>query len=141
VALEPDAVEERLGALRVAGYRVVVEGAGGIAVPLDWGFTMLDLAARASLAAVVVSRSGLGALNHVVLTAEALRGRGVEVRGIVLNGAHTPLELAEATNPVALARLLPGVAVLTVPSWPVVDPMAVARRAAETVGLLLGTNE
>ncbi len=114
-ALEPDAVAARLDALRSAGYRVVVEGAGGVLVPLAWDFTALDLASRSGLAAVVVGRAGLGTLNHVLLTLAALRGRGVSVRGVVLNGGGEPPDLAEATNPEALSRLVPGLAIAAVP--------------------------
>jgi dethiobiotin synthetase len=111
VALEPKAVRERVSALRAAGYRLVVEGAGGLQVPLAWGFTALDLAADEGLTAVIVARAGLGTLNHVVLTADALRARGVPLAGVVLNGRADPPDLAEQTNPGALARLMPGVRV------------------------------
>jgi dethiobiotin synthetase len=114
-SLEPGAVEQRLQQLRSAGYTVVVEGAGGLLVPLAWGFDVADLAARHELAAIVVARAGLGTLNHVLLTAEALRSRGVALRGVVLNGRGEPPDLAEQTNPSLLARLLTGVPVVVLP--------------------------
>ena len=114
-ALEPADVHARVDALRVAGYRVVVEGAGGLRVPLAWGYTALDLAAEAGLSALIVARTGLGTLNHVVLTAEALSARNVPLLGVILNGRGDPPDLAEQTNPAALARLLPGVHVLVTP--------------------------
>ena len=76
---------ERHGAL-------VVEGAGGVLVPLGRVATMLDLAAALALPAVVVARAGLGTLNHTLLTVEALRRGGVSVRGVVLNDAAPPDE-------------------------------------------------
>ena len=115
VALEADAVRGRVRALRAAGYRLLVEGAGGLMVPLAWGFTALDLAADVGLAAVIVARPGLGTLNHVVLTAQALSARGVPLAGVVLNGRADPPDLAEQTNPDALPRLLPGVRVVVTP--------------------------
>lgn len=66
---------------------VVVEGAGGVLVPLGPAASMLDLAARLALPAVVVARAGVGTLNHALLTLEALRRAGVTVGGVVLNEA------------------------------------------------------
>jgi dethiobiotin synthetase len=75
---------ERLAARHQA---LVVEGAGGVLVPLGPEATMLDLAAALALPAIVVARAGLGTLNHALLTVEALRRGGVGVLGVVLNDA------------------------------------------------------
>lgn len=65
----------------------VVEGAGGVLVPLDEaGTTIADLARNLALPVVVVARSTLGTINHTLLTLEALRTRDVEVAGVVLVG-------------------------------------------------------
>jgi dethiobiotin synthetase len=120
-AFDPAVAEARVSALRDMGYSLVVEGAGGVTVPLAWNYTALDLAARTGLHAVVVGRAGLGALNHCVLTVEALRGRGVPIHAVVLNGADDPLDLAQLTNPAALARLLPGLHVVVLPQLPAPD--------------------
>jgi dethiobiotin synthetase len=135
--LDPAAVEARVAALRAKGYTLVVEGAGGVLVPLAWGYTVLDLAARTGLEAVVVARPGLGTLNHAALTVDALRARNIAVRGVVLNGRSTPPDLAEETNPGALARLVPGVAVVTVGRGPGADPLDLARHAQAAVAGLL----
>jgi dethiobiotin synthetase len=76
------AAAARLSARHAA---LVVEGAGGVLVPLGPALTMLDLAAELALPAVVVARAGLGTLNHVLLTVDALRQRRVPVAGVVLN--------------------------------------------------------
>lgn len=108
-------LEARIQSLRRAGYSLIVEGAGGVLVPLAWDYTALDLAARAGLEAVIVGRAGLGTLNHVTLTVVVLRSRGIRIRGVVLNGGSDPQDLAEATNPSALARLMPDVPIIVVP--------------------------
>jgi dethiobiotin synthetase len=136
-ALDTAELEARLQALRTAGYSVVVEGAGGILVPLAWGYTALDLAVRMGLETVIVGRAGLGTLNHVALTVEALRSRGVTIRGIVLNGRGEPADLAEETNPAALARLLPKIPIVVVPRHATSDPLEAARRSVESVDPLL----
>lgn len=73
-----------------AGRVLVVEGAGGLMVPATDGMMMLDLAAQWGLPVVLVARSGLGTLNHTLLSLQALRSRGVAVAGVVLNGPPNP---------------------------------------------------
>jgi dethiobiotin synthase len=65
---------------------LVVEGAGGVLVPLNDRETMLDLMAALALPAVVVARSTLGTINHTLLTLAALRQRQIPVAGVILNG-------------------------------------------------------
>lgn len=139
-ALDPAQVEERIRALRTAGHAVVVEGAGGLLVPLAWGFTALDLACRCGLEAVIVARAGLGTLNHTLLTVEALLRRGVSVRGVVLNGRSEAPDLAEASNPDALAQLLPGMLIVELPRHPCSDSLEAARRSCDALGRLLGVS-
>jgi dethiobiotin synthetase len=114
-ALDPDAIEARIGQLRREGYAVVVEGAGGVMVPLTWEYTVLDLAQACDLDAVVVARAGLGTLNHAAMTVMMLRSRQIPIRGIVLNGRTDTADLAESTNPAALSRMLHGLRIIEVP--------------------------
>jgi len=65
---------------------LVVEGAGGALVPLNDRHLMVDLMIHLGLPVVVVGRSGLGTINHTLLTLEALRHRKITVAGVVLNG-------------------------------------------------------
>lgn len=127
----------RIDALRALADVLVVEGAGGLLAPLDWGFTALDLAARARLDAVVVAHAGLGTLNHTLLTVGALRDRGVSVRGVVLNGRGMVPTLAEQTNPAALERLLPDVPIVSVPRHAAASAGEAARLSAALVACLL----
>jgi dethiobiotin synthetase len=138
VAIDADDIEARVSALREKGYdAIVVEGAGGVAVPLTSGYTAMDLARHLGLVAVVVARPGLGTLNHVWLTVEALVARDVEVAAVILNGASSPpSDLAEATNPDALTRLLPHVRVLSVPRVDAADPWEVAVRLSPLLACL-----
>jgi dethiobiotin synthase len=68
---------------------VFVEGSGGVTVNLGISFTLLDIAAEVQAAGrpvewLVVARSALGTLNHARLTVDAIRDRGMEVRGLVI---------------------------------------------------------
>ena len=69
---------------------LVVEGAGGVLAPLNDRHFVVDLIVRLGLPALVVARSGLGTINHTLLTVEALRRRDVTIAGIVLNGPAEP---------------------------------------------------
>jgi len=65
---------------------VVVEGAGGLLVPINDDFDMLDLARHLGLPALLVARAALGTINHTLLTLEALRTRKIDIAGVILNG-------------------------------------------------------
>lgn len=69
---------------------LIVEGAGGLNVPLNWEDTVLDLIDQLKLPVLLVGRSSLGTLNHTLLSVEALIKRGIEVFGVVLNGERHP---------------------------------------------------
>ena len=84
----PLALDAILGAARVLAARheaILVEGAGGLLVPLTERHTYADLAAALGLPVVVVARAGLGTVNHTALTLEALDRRGLAVAAVVLN--------------------------------------------------------
>ena len=65
---------------------LVVEGAGGVLVPLGAHQSMLDLMRRLGFPVVVVARSTLGTINHTLLTLGALRARQLPVLGVILSG-------------------------------------------------------
>jgi dethiobiotin synthetase len=125
-ALQPDEIEARIAALRRAGYTVVVEGAGGVLVPLTWDYTALDLGRACDLDAIVVARPGLGTLNHAAMTVMLLRAREIPVRGVVLNGRSASPDLAETTNPAALTRMLGDIRIVETPRDLSGDPVAAA---------------
>jgi dethiobiotin synthetase len=66
---------------------VIVEGAGGLLVPVGADWTVADLACALGLPVLVVARAALGTVNHRALTVLALRRLGLEPIGVVLNGA------------------------------------------------------
>lgn len=65
---------------------LIVEGAGGLIVPINWEATVLDVIDHLKLPVLLVARSGLGTLNHTLLSLQALRGRNIEVFAVILNG-------------------------------------------------------
>jgi len=66
--------------------RWIIEGAGGVLVPINERETMADLIAALRLPAVVVARSTLGTINHTLLTVDLLRRRAIDVAGVVMVG-------------------------------------------------------
>ncbi len=78
---------------------MIVEGSGGIMVPLSGTYLYLDLAAALRLPVVVVVRPGLGTINHTLLTITALKKRRLRLAGVVVNYASNGKRgLAEKTN-------------------------------------------
>jgi dethiobiotin synthetase len=107
-------IVDRARALAGRHEAVLVEGAGGLIVPLTDAHTYADLALALGLPVLVVARAGLGTVNHTALTVEALRARGLALAGIVLNRAcdaddasvpHNVAEIARVTGCEPLASL------------------------------------
>jgi dethiobiotin synthase len=77
-------------------YRpLVVEGAGGLLVPLNGSQTMLDLACELRMPILLVGLSGLGTINHTLLSLEAIRRRGCPLLGVLLNDVQ-PIAASDA---------------------------------------------
>ena len=83
----------------------VVEGAGGALTPVSGTLSVADLAQRLQIPALIVSRAGLGTINHTVMTVECLRSRGVECLGFFLNRFPPTPDLAERTNADRIAAI------------------------------------
>jgi len=83
---------------------MIVEGAGGIYVPLKKGYFIFDLIRELGLPALVVAKPYLGSINHTLLTVEKLRSEKIKVAGIVMN-CLSNITLAERTNPGILREL------------------------------------
>jgi dethiobiotin synthase len=81
---------DALPSLEQATIPLVVEGAGGVLVPMNEQELMVDLFVRLGLPVVVVARTKLGTINHTLLTLEALRARDIPIAGVVLSGEWNP---------------------------------------------------
>ena len=69
---------------------LIVEGAGGLLVPLNGESFVADLIAKLGLPVILVARSQIGTINHTLLSLEALRARQIEIAGVVINGPANP---------------------------------------------------
>ncbi len=83
--LEPGRLIQAFETLAGRHEVMLVEGIGGILTPLAPGFRVIDLAARLALPLIVVARTGLGTLNHTLLTLEAAKAAGLSVAGVLFN--------------------------------------------------------
>jgi dethiobiotin synthetase len=93
--IDGDAIEDAALALPGGEDRLVVEGAGGVLVPIRDDLLFADLFARWGLPVVLAARTALGTINHTLLSFEDLRARGVPVLGVAFVGE--PIENTEAT--------------------------------------------
>ena len=115
---------------------VLVEGAGGLLVPIDLRVSYLDLFARWQLPLLLVAGNKLGVLNHVLLTVRAAETAGVPVRAIVLTSlSDRDATVAETTNFDALVTLLPHYTILRFPWVDRPDDLDILAAAAEGGGL------
>ncbi len=103
---------------------LVVEGAGGVLVPIAPGVLMADLIARLGLPVVLVARTALGTINHTLLSLEALRARTLTIAGVILSGPPNPGN-RDAITRHGHVRILHELSTL-----PMVTPASVAEAAA-----------
>lgn len=66
--------------------RVIIEGAGGVLVPINKKDLMIDLIKKLAIPVIITARSSLGTINHTLLTIEALRTRDIPILGVIMNG-------------------------------------------------------
>jgi dethiobiotin synthetase len=84
---------------------VIAEGVGGLLVPLTIGYTVRDLAIDLGWPVVIAARPGLGTINHSLLTVEAARAGGLDVRAVVVTPWPDRPSVMQRSNVEAIARL------------------------------------
>lgn len=108
---------------------LVAEGVGGLLVPLTPSWLVRDLAVELGLPVVVAARPSLGTINHTLLTLEAARGAGLDVRAVVLTPWPPEPSTIEASNRETL-RALAGCEIATLPRVAAMDDAALAAAGA-----------
>jgi dethiobiotin synthetase len=98
--LDWQAITRSLQLMSASSDMMIVEGVGGVLVPMDSRSTVLDMIQWLGLPAVIVARPGLGTINHTLLTISALKSAGAKIAGVVINQypAENP-SVAEEANP------------------------------------------
>jgi dethiobiotin synthetase len=90
--IDLDVIHEAFGAIQTDNPFVVVEGAGGLMVPLNDSAFIIDLASRLEAPVILVSRNYLGSINHSLLTAQACKARNLKVLGWIFNDHYGDYE-------------------------------------------------
>jgi dethiobiotin synthetase len=103
--IDPSALREEIGAAVNGRGTVVVEGVGGLLVPLAPGYDVRDLARDLGLRLVVAARPGLGTINHTLLTLEAARRAELDVASVVLTPWPQAPSAIESSNRETIAAL------------------------------------
>ncbi len=70
--------------------RLIIEGAGGLMVPLNDHFLIIDLVKQLDAEVILVSQNYLGSINHTLLSVMALKQYGIDIKGIIFNGDLEP---------------------------------------------------
>jgi dethiobiotin synthetase len=125
-SLDPGAMLSRALAIAQGGHTLLVEGVGGLLVPLGEEDTVRELAAAMGLGVLLAARPGLGTINHTLLSLEAARAGSLKVAAVVLSGwpaDPSPMERSNRETIEARGR----VAVHTLPVLGGPDPVALAR--------------
>ena len=107
-------VMEKIGEIKKRCDVLLVEGAGGVMVPLAKGFWTINLIAKLGARVVIVGRNQLGTINHTLLTAHVLQEAGVKRLAIVLMG-QPKRDASDLSNRVALRELVPFANVFALP--------------------------
>lgn len=109
---------------------LVVEGVGGLLVPLDPPRTIRDFAVALGLPLIVAARPGLGTINHTLLTLEAARAAGLHVAGVVFTPWPARASAMQDNNRLTIAKL-GAVDVATLPTFTRADPALLAAAGAK----------
>ena len=111
--IDLSAICEAFEKLAARHSHVLVEGAGGIAVPIRVDYDFRDLAREIGLRVIVVAANRLGVLNHTRLTVEVIQSAGLECSLIALNSVHPKPDISQVTN-LSILESLVNVPVATV---------------------------
>ncbi len=104
--IEPHKIIEAYNQLAGRYEAVIVEGAGGLLVPLRDNYLMADLAYDLSLPLLIVADNKLGVINHAVLTVECARNRNLDVKGLVFNQTEPGVpDFIQRDNPEIITQL------------------------------------
>lgn len=133
VRIDFDVIREAYWRLTQRHDFVIVEGAGGLMVPLAGGLLIADLITHLQLPALVVTRPNLGTINHTLLTTFSAKQMGIPVTGVIINNYPAKPDEAEAYAPHLLGSLA-GAPILGVfPQVEETDPHEMVKQLASRI--------
>ncbi len=106
-AIAPDVIKSAFDLIRASHDATIVEGAGGLLVPVTLDMTMAGIARLLDIPVIIVAAQGLGVINHTAMTVECARARGISVAGIILNNLSEPdhHDISIKSNAASIERL------------------------------------
>ena len=106
VEIDPDKIKDAYSKLESKHDFVVVEGIGGILVPIKKNYFVSDMIKDLDLPVVIVARPGIGTINHTLLTIKEARNKDIKIKGFIINGMdRQKMGYAEKTNPELIQSL------------------------------------
>lgn len=115
---------------------IIVEGIGGLMVPITKDYFTIDLMKDFDLPVVVVARPGLGTINHIMLTVQYALKDGLKIAGVILNYSQSPENsLAEKTNPQLLEQICHAPVIGIFPYLKKIDEQEIAKTAIKHLNL------
>jgi dethiobiotin synthetase len=115
---------------------MVVEGIGGLMVPIKENYYVVDIARELGLPLLVVAKPGLGTVNHTILTVKCALHEGLDVAGVIINYSRPPDgSLAEKTNPKLLGQICPAPIIGTFPYLKNLDEDEIAKAAMKNLDI------
>ena len=130
IQLDPAVLRAACEQRAAAADAIVVEGIGGLLVPLTPDYAVRDFARDLGLPLVIAARPGLGTINHTLLTLEAARAAGLRIAGVVMTPWPEQPSALEEDNRATIARL-GNVEVATLPLLPRADAELLAAAGAQ----------
>lgn len=90
-AAELDGIDIELNKIIIptTNNNLIIEGAGGLMVPINQNELMIDLIKKLDVEVILISKNYLGSINHTLLSVEALKNRNISIKGIIFNGVKT----------------------------------------------------
>jgi dethiobiotin synthetase len=134
--VDPAAAIAAARAAGAAAEALIVEGVGGLLVPLTVDFTVRDLAVALGLPVVIAARPGLGTISHTLLTVEAARAAGLDVRAVVLTPWPDEPSAMERSNRSTIAAMAEVEVATLAPVGMAVDALAAAGATLPVAGWL-----
>jgi dethiobiotin synthetase len=134
--IDIDGIRRAFSSLAGKYGAMVVEGIGGLMVPIKVNYYVLDLAREFGLPLLVVAKPGLGTINHTMLTLKCALHEGLDVAGVIINYSQPPEgSLAEKTNPKLLGQICPVPILGTFPYLKNLDEDEIAKAALKNLDI------
>lgn len=135
IDIEPEKIHALYQEIQKRHNITVVEGIGGLLVPLKRDYMLSDLIIKLNIPVLIVAANSLGAINHTLLTYEAARSRGIHVSGVIFNSpcAQEICDMPEGGTVGYLEDILPCLG--TVPFLRAADSLEAAGLALEHINL------